>query len=396
MKEIRYKIVVMLFLMTAVACHKELPAPDDNSIDVQFPYSSYIFFDVCQPTKGVMINDNLQGKTFAVTAYKYDGQWGIVSKGECLPNLFYNFPVTYVNGAHVYDATENEFNNHVDGNGNRLKLIPWEDNMHYTFYAHYPYDPGNSNPAVSSKTAYHGEPYIDFTLPDTPEDMFDLMTAGLQDEDNSVDNYVSLRMYHRLAGFDVYVSNHIQSIGGKEVSVKVKDVSVTFDNLMYSKASFWMNRAYRPDLQYSAGVRSLTSFGTDGTSKEYEILDDSEVYKIPNGNRDNISATESRSMMIIPQKTDGSGNYLKGKVTFDCEFIDKDDNPVEVPILQSDNSTVLASKLDNVEMQFNVNKSVDAGFAYDIEIAFVNGVITVRVQSAPTWDENFESNIEFN
>ena len=138
MKEIRYKIVVMLFLMSAIACHKELPAPDDNSIDVQFPYSSYIFFDVCQPTKGVMINDNLQEKTFAVTAYKYDGQWGIVSKGECLPNLFYNFPVTYDNGAHVYDATENEFNDHVDGNGNKLKLIPWEDNMHYTFYAHYP------------------------------------------------------------------------------------------------------------------------------------------------------------------------------------------------------------------------------------------------------------------
>ena len=304
MKEIRYKILVMFFLMTVVACHKELPAPDDNSIDVQFPYSSYIFFDVCQPTKGVMINDNLQGKTFAVTAYKYDGQWGIVSKGECLPNLFYNFPVTYDNGAHVYDATNNEFNNHTDISGKKLKLIPWEDNMHYTFYAHYPHDPDNSNPKVSSKTTYHGEPYIDFTLPDTPGAMFDLMTAGLQDEDNSVDNYVSLRMYHRLSAFDLFVSNNIQKMQvdgvDKEISVKIKNVSVTFNNLLYSKASFWMNRQYQPDPEnYRAGYRSLPKFN-NGTLKTYVILGNTEDKEIENGDRDNVTGELGRSLLIIP------------------------------------------------------------------------------------------------
>lgn len=406
MKNFRHTIYMALFLMTFSACHKGPYEQNDNSIDVQFPYSSYIFFNASQATKGEMIFDDLKERTFAVTAYKYSGEWGVVSKGTCLPNVFWNFPVTYESGAHVYDATTNEYNTYTDSEGNKLKLIPWEDGQRYTFYAHYPYDSSNTNPKVSSKTTQHGEPYLDFTLPATSDAMFDLMTAGLQDENNSVDNYVSLRMYHRLAAFDVYVSNNIQSIEvdgvDKVVSVIVKNVSVTFDNLMYSAASFWMNRTYKANSSDKAGVRALTQYGANGAEKSFVILSNSDsdsekkMQTIQNGKRDNVSGVNNRSLLIIPQTKDGSDKYLKGSLMFDCDFVDQDGNPISVPLLKDDNTTVQVSSLTNQSMSFNVNKNVDAGYTYYLELAFVNGVITLRVQSAPTWDENINSKYEFN
>ncbi len=390
-------------MLTAAACHKEVPDQNGASVDVPFPYSSYIFFNTSQATKGELIYDDLVDRSFAVTAYRYGGEWGIVNKGECEPNLFWNFPVHYVNGAHTYDASTHVLNDYKDSNQNKLSLIPWEDNMRYTFYAHYPYDENNVNPSVSPMTGWHGEPYIDFTLPDTPDKMFDLMTAGLQDEDNSVDNYVSLRMYHRLSAFDLFVSNNIQKMQvdgvDKEISVKIKNVSVTFNNLLYSKASFWMNRQYRPDPEnYRAGYRSLTKFN-NGTLKTYVILGNTEDKEIENGDRDNVTGELGRSLLIIPQRLDDSGKYLNGVVNFDCEFLDQDGEPIDIPLLVEDGddfNTITVSELTGQSMPFNVNKNVDAGYSYYLELAFINGVITLRVASAPTWDENFNMDLEFN
>ena len=400
-----FNILSLSCFLVAVACHKEIPDHTTPDVDVVFPYSSYIFFDAAKPTKGELVYDDLTGKDFAVTAYKYDGQWGVVSKGECKPSLFWNFQIEYneTSQVHEYDARGKSDNVltglATDAGGNQLPLLPWEDNMKYAFYAHYPHDENNQNPAVSPKS-FDGEPYIDYTLSDDPAEMVDLMTACIKDEDNSIDNYVTLRMYHRLSAFDVFVSNEIQSIKvdgvDTEVSVQLSDIKVTFNNLMYQKASFWMDRNYKPDADGIAGIRSLTSYGTNGAAKTYIVLSDSETVKINNGDRTNLSKDGNKSLIVIPQRLDGQGKYLNGTVKFDCKFVDGEGNPVSVPLLRDDNSTIQASELNDQSMAFNVNKNVDAMNTYYLELAFINGVITLRVQSAPTWGEDVPVDYEFN
>ena len=86
-------------------------------------------------------------------------------------------------------------------------------------------------------------------------------------------------------------------------------------------------------------------------------------------------------------------------LNFDCEFLDQDGEPIDIPLLVEDGddfNTITVSELIGQSMPFNVNKNVDAGYSYYLELAFINGVITLRVASAPTWDENFNMDLEFN
>lgn len=390
-------------LIACVSCHKgsHLDIDQNQDVDMMFPYASYIYFNTVSSTKGETLYDNLIGKDFAVTAYKYDGTWGIVSKGECKPNLLWNLPVVYDanSGTHKYDARDKDANVLAelvtDRNGNELPLLPWEDNTNYAFYAHYPHVADNSSLLSLSSKNFDGEPYLDFTLPGNVDDMIDLMTAYAKDENNSIDNYVTLRMYHRLSCFDVFVSNEIQNISDKVVSVQIENLSVTFKNLMYQKASFWIDRTYKQNSEAVAGIRNLTPFSTNGTEKTYLGLI-IEPVMIEKGNRQNITKINNKSLLVIPQKTDNSGKYLSGYLSFTCKFVDQNGNPVQVPLLQDDNSTIQVTELNNQVMPFNVNKNIDANNMYYLELAFINGVITLRVQSAPSWEDDVDVDFEFN
>ena len=357
--------------MTCVAV-AALAGCNDNAISPA-PQSSYIFFDSQVDTKGELVSD-MQEKDFGVTAYKYKGYWETVSGGQMKPNVFHCQRVLWNETSHEYDASDSPLN------PGGTPLVPWEGNgLLYTFFAYYPYDK-----VTASGLDVDGEPYVDYHLDHSDR---------VEDVDNSHSNSVGLTMKHRLSAIDVHVYNYINDVNGKAVTVKVTELSVTYDNLLYSDVSLWMDPEYKPDGSVlDPGVRTLTKAGSP--SATFSILSGADAVSVPNEGRLNVTGGNGKTMIVIPQKkTDGS--YLKGKVSFKFSFHDDEGRSVAVPLINdSGDGTVDVTSGERNDVPFDMQKDILEGQKYYIQLIFMNGLITLNAVSDTYWeDKNID--IEF-
>lgn len=404
MKRILKIFAVVSAVLAVCGCEGTAEVPSD---EVVLPPGSYIFFDSQVSTRGELVT-TLEEKSFAVTGFKYKGDWNTVRGGEMKPNVFHNQEVAWDGSAHSYDASTSPLNKYTDIGGNKLPLIPWADeDTLYTFFAHYPVADGTV--VKMSGTTVDGEPYIDYTLSRTdPSEMRDIMTAyKVRDIDNSLSNSVGFTMKHRLAAIDVHLSNYINNVivddDEKEVSVIVSNLTVNFANLLYSGVSLWLDPAYHPDPAYPPGVRSYTTASPQtATFTMLTDLADTPI-KIGKNSKTNIS-NEGKSLIVIPQSAYKSGEdnvFLNGSVTFDFAFVDSSGNPVEVPLVDEDDSDSDGNKEEIIlitsglkTMPFDTYTDILEGQKYYIQITFLNGAITLDVTSGAAWiDKNIE--IEF-
>ena len=403
-------IIVIISALASLVCCTKVEVKQDG--DLLIPYDSYIFFNSRIDTKGELVEE-MAGKSFAVTAFKYDGEWGIVREATITPNVFYNDVISWNGTSHGYNGEEVALNKYTyfDSESNSYKkmpLIPWAtgDTL-YTFFAHYPYD--TTNPKLSSGSNV-GEPYLDYTLDRSDvSKMKDIMTADkISDQDNSISNSITFNMVHRLAAIDVIVGNYIDDIKvdgvTKKVTVRISNMSVNFDNLMYKDVSLWLDPTYRKDSELPEGVRSRTL--ADPQTATYQLLGSSPA-EIANDTDVNITwdkeGTINKSLIVIPQDKPVGGDYLKGNLKFDFSFVDEAGNSVEVPLAEDKNGNGVLDEGEDIDgdgildaivdvegltgqsMEFNTQRNIEERRKYFIQLSFLNGAITLQVKATAGW-----------
>lgn len=365
--------ILTLFLVALTGCDRGVLSPERPL--------SYIFFDSQVDTRGELVSD-MEGKDFGVTAFKYKGYWDIVSAGQIRPNVFHKQLVQWKGTSHQYDASGSALN------PSGTSLMPWEgDGTLYSFFAYYPYDR-----VTASGIDVDGEPYIDYTL--NHSDMVDVMTSyKVKDVDNSISNSVGFTMKHRLSAVDVHIGNYINDVNGKAVTVSISDLTITFDNLLYSGVSLWMDPEYsHEESTLDPGVKSLTAASSPSAS--FTLLSGSQTASVSKDQRVNITGDKGKTLIIIPQKKT-NGEYLKGKASFKFSFTDDDGNPIAVPLLNPDGEGMIdVSSGTRNNISFDMQKDIAEGQKYYLQLIFMNGLVTMNATSGTYWDDK-NINIEF-
>lgn len=230
---------------------------DDSAVHIPlYPQSGdYIFFDAGLSSRATLLEGTLK-ENFSVLGYCNTADWETtkVQASQEKYGVFDQSPLTvyYSNNTYEYDNTDNKLN--TEGN----TLAQWDSHKIYSFFAWYP----STLKPNGGKTSYEGEPYIDYTW--DSNNMVDVMTAcNIDTNKEGSKTGVYLNMKHRLAALDVWARSQIDAKGLKEmlssseneddknlaknisdyatITVKVTDLSLTIDGVLYDKAKIYLN-----------------------------------------------------------------------------------------------------------------------------------------------------------
>ena len=198
------------------SCEQE---PVSNTPDGYYPiFRGYMQFGTDVSTRASLATD-MHGKSFGVLGYHYSftTDWG-TAKSTAKPEEFYNLKVSCGanGGVCTYDL-----DNGTDG----YQLRPWDPKYMYTFFAYYPYDPGDSSvakgitlsnagktdtPNLRYEYSWKGKTSLPIYYAASNQEMFDLMTAEAIDEDGS--SNVDLNFKHRLFAVEVLANNYNETL----------------------------------------------------------------------------------------------------------------------------------------------------------------------------------------
>lgn len=345
----------MAFVVTSCQQDETVEPPLD-------PTEDYIFFNTEVASRGELVTEMI-GRNFGVMGYEYTGDWNTV-KVQAKPNLFNAQTIEWndTSGVHQYKP---------------LKV--WKPGYKYTFFGYYP-----TTGIELSGSEVEGVPYLTYTLPDTPADMKDVMTASLYDTDNSASNSVGLTFQHRLVAMNVQARNFNTPYNGNPVYIKLTDVSITYTNLKYDKVTLPMDA-------------SLPVARTEATNqtKAYTILQNGNLLISPTDTSTGettsveVSAgqTPPTTLILIPQEgTDESDDYLKGNVTFTFDYVDANGNKITI--------ADVAEQPGIRTLPFDLGKSIVAGRKYALLMNFSRTSVTIAIVESGEWTDK-DIDIEF-
>lgn len=213
----RLFITILTFgALLFASCEQE---PVSDTPDGYYPiFMGYMQFGTDVSTRAQLATD-MHGKSFGVLGYHYSftTNWG-AAKSTAKPEEFYNLKVSCGadGGVCTYDL-----DNGRDGN----QLRAWDPKYMYTFFAYYPYDPGDSSvakgitlsnagktdtPTLRYEYSWKGQTSLPIYYASSNQEMFDLMTAEAIDEDGS--SNVDLNFKHRLFAVEVLANNYNETL----------------------------------------------------------------------------------------------------------------------------------------------------------------------------------------
>ena len=339
-----------------------LIASCQHSEEPYVPTEGYIYFNTEVASRGELVTEMI-GKDFGVMGYEYNGDWNTV-KVQAKPNLFHAQTISW---------------NETDKIHTYSPLKPWEAGKKYTFYGYYP-----TVGVTISGNSIEGVPYLTYTLPNSPADMKDIMTATLYDTDNSASNSVGLTFQHRLVAMNVQARNFNTPHNGKDVYVKLSNVSITYTNLKYNQvtlpmdATLPMNRveASNKSKTYSIlGNQSVLIPPTDTSTGETTAIDIS-----------NLENQTPTTLILIPQEgTDEANDYLKGTISFTFDYVD---NTGKTIIIND------AAKVGQRNLNFDIGKNIVAGRKYALLMNFSRTSVTIAIVESGEWTDQ-DIDIEF-
>lgn len=323
-----------------------------------FPTEGYIYFNTEVASRGELITE-MTGKNFGVMGYEYSGDWNTV-KVQAKPELFHAQTIAWndTSGVHEYKP-----------------LKAWTPGNKYTFFGYYP-----TTGVTPSGSTVEGVPYLTYTLPDSPADMKDVMTATLYDTDNSASNAVGLTFQHRLVAMNVQARNFNTPYNNTPVYVQLSNVSITYTNLKYNQVTLPMDASL-----------PITRTEASNKTKTYPILNGTLTIPPPNTQTGEAEAVELSSihnttLILIPQEsTDEENDYLKGKVSFAFSYVDANGNTLNIADAASPGTR---------EMDFDLAKSIVAGRKYALLMNFSRTSVTIAIVESGEWTDQ-DIDIEF-
>ena len=356
-EQIKYGIGCLMMAWMITGCQQdETVEPSFDSIE------DYIFFNTEVTSRGELVTE-MNGLDFGVMGYEYSGDWNTV-KVQAIPNLFYAQSITWNPTSEVHEYTP-------------LKI--WRPGNKYTFFGYYP-----TTGVELSEEDIEGVPYLTYTLPETPVDMKDVMTAVVYDTDNSASNSVGLTFQHRLVATNVQARNFNIPHDGKEVYIKLTDVRITYTNLKYNKVTLPLD-ASLPITREKVGT----------VKQDYTILTNADLLIPPTDTSTGettaveVSAGQEppTTLILIPQEgTDEANDYLKGTVTFTFDYADAGGNTITIDDV--------AEQPGTRTLNFDLGKSIVAGRKYALLMNFSRTSVTIAIVESGEWtDQDVE--IEF-
>lgn len=329
-----------------------------HSEELLIPTEGYISFNSEVASRGELVTE-MTGKDFGVMGYEYNGDWNTV-KVQATPDLFYAQTIGWDNAQklHTYDP-----------------LKPWIPGKRYTFFGYYP-----TAGVTLSEADVEGVPYLTYTLPNSPAQMKDVMTAVLYDTDNSASNSVGLTFQHRLVAMNVQARNFNTPHNGFPVYIKLTDVKIKYTNLKYSSVILPMDTSL-----------PITREEANNKTKEYTILANGNIRIEPSmGEAEAIEVSANQNppttLILIPQEgTDEANDYLKGTVTFSFKYVDE--NGADLNIAN-------AAQAGTRSLDFDLGKSIVAGRKYALQMNFSRTSVTIAIVESGEWTDQ-DIDIEF-
>lgn len=385
MKRFNNILAVVFVLAALVGCENNVDTPTPKpSLD---PNAKYILFDAnVVESRSQAINDASGVNSFSVYGYNYISgtewdAWRALAK----PNVFDNTPQA------VTRTTDGFFSYAA----NVADLKTWSDNYpRHSFFAVYPEKSVGASCGITYPVMENteGVPYVTYTLPNDATKMVDLMTGAYLDRTYSEHGtYVSFDMEHRLAAVDVVALNHYED-GNDLVTIRIKSLKVTFDNLLYNSADIYLDKIGR------YGTPSVRRTGSG--SAEYTIV--TSDYNVLNNKYDddqrNISNEVSKTMFFIPQELDMDNmsttnlaatvevTYQKvkganadgtgGTLITTNTYVNAEGETVTENIPDG-NFTILKS--------ISFNRSLEQSYRYYVRLTFTSAAVSITVLTAEKW-----------
>ena len=340
-----------------------------DEVVVDLPAHGYILFDTPVPTRGELVSD--MNRNFGVMGYSWDYNdandvWNTV-KVQAKPNEFHKQKVTYdaASNLHSYDARATH----------GTVLVPWKPNSKYSFFGYYPHESESNSAIKVSGANEEGTPYLNYTLPSTPANMLDVMTANLYNTDYKTAREVALNFEHRLAAVDIQMTNMNDKFGGKDVYVKLSNLKMNFTNLKYSKAKIWMD--------YDMGLERTEA---DNKSKSYTMSNSLTISPTDLESGSLTIATTGNPLILIPQEVDATTQALKGTITFNLAYVDSNGN----------NITLTGTGVKPGPHTYDIDFEGDlvAKRKHIVQLTFTRNAVTVQIVPPSEWIDN-NIDIEF-
>ncbi|MBO5951893.1 MAG: hypothetical protein J6Q08_04155 [Bacteroidaceae bacterium] len=385
MKYIKSHIILMLMFVAALTgCEQKILFDDDKNEHIyQLPENGYIFFNsaISNNTRGSLITTPYLQQDFGVIGYQWDytdanANWE--TQEQIKPNLFANThqQVTYANNIHSYTP-----------------IKEWETGKRYAFFAYYPH-----SIAVSGADVEH-TPYLTYTLPTTPTQMLDIMTASAIDMDysSSQGGIVNLAFKHRLSAIDVQMLNlndpYLTGEDRLPVYIKVTNMNITFYNLRYNTAKLYIDNTI---------PGHSDEFTTNGTVKQdYTLFTELTEHIPPVETGANVTyVTSGNPLIVIPQTAEDESftgdtkykEFLNGTLSFNYQYLIKNTDGTysnKTSELKTNDESGYHQDGDYISrnIEFNISRDLLPGRRYTLLLTFTRNATTIDILKDGDWDD---------
>lgn len=424
------KILTLAYAIAALCSCSDKSIDDTIVAPLPAPSGNVIQFDTEVKSRGTLFTEEFLNGDFGVYGYHYAfaNNWN-TAKVQATPNTFFQQQVKWTTSGSekptegYYGYTYSSFTNGpVDNNDDnsdsgdkdevRNGHVKWNSSYRYSFFAYHPY----TGLALSDESS-EGTPYITYELPDSPEDMIDIMTGSVIDTDVASSTTVAFHMHHRLSAIDLVARNFYEYKEARtddngetvydkyNITINVTSAKVVLSNIRHSSTSIFMDGTSDPKPIYDEGETNKTKENERVISKTYNILNSGEtaisLYDT-NGKMEYLSKGD-RTLLMIPQSIYSSDapRYVKvvPTVTYTKSYVDgngatlwylnENDEKVTTP-----HTFTYTPGSDSSVKEISLDRELQEGRRYYIQLTFTAAAISINILTADEWNDR-DINYEF-
>ena len=371
-------ILILCVSLLSFSCEKKVVLPEEDGQIIVVPEGEpYIYIDamVGKKTRGTLIEGNELQYGFGVYGFTYDfnNRW-TTYRATATPNVFKNTTetafeapqeVTYNNGIYSYSPIQK-----------------WSGGK-YTFFAYYPYNNLSVNP---SGMTVQGTPYIDYAPANfltSTANHTDVLTAMFQDTSLSSSQYVDFDFQHRLSAIETvalnfYEYNHSEggNVSSEKIKIEITGLNLTFDNLDYMKARFYLDSSIPSDYTPINGTATYNlTPGDNASTLDYSTT--SEFHRI----------NPQQTLLFIPQTDEDL------KVTTTVSYRKKRPNGTYLNVAPDTDSNTTVNNTDQNKWIYTTSKvtefgqSLKAGSRYYIQMTFTSAAVSINILTSAEWED---------
>ena len=366
MRRFSYILILYCTLLLSSGCDREpIPGPGDGEEVVVPDGGPYIYLDamVDKSTRSAVVEGPELQAGFGAYGFTYDfaNRW-TTYRVTATPNVFKNNNEEFIAPQKVV---------YGDGIYSYTPVQTWSGGK-YTFFAYYPFEHLS---ITKSGIDVEGTPWVRYAPADfltSTEGHIDVMTAMFEDTSLSSSQYVNFDFKHRLSAIDVvalnfYEYNH-EDVGGsvasEKIEIEITDLNITFNNLDYKAATFYLDSSIPSD---------MTSIASGDPKPSYKILSGGSTTIDYSSTSEFQHIAKNQTLLFIPQTDEDL------EVTTTVSFKKKRDDGT---YLSEDGSETFTSSKTT-----EFGQALKAGSRYFIQITFTSAAVSINILTSAEWED---------